>query len=93
MSLMVLGIVGGVLAFKAKFNNEFCTAFPRMVGSKQFCTYLGGGAMKCPNLIKNSTITTGGQVLVVCTTTPVDGKEPCPSTLDCRTIAGLKRVK
>lgn len=51
LSLLVFAVVGGALAFKAKFDQEFCTA-PAVA--------LGGGVFVCPvfcpNYVQNSTI-------------------------------------
>lgn len=65
MSLALFAIVGGALAFKARFNQAFCTANP-INGS---CPI----GKKCPNLAFPSAINPAGPVGPFCTTTAVGG--------------------
>lgn len=72
MSLLVFAVVGGALAFKAKFNTEYCTTLPRVDGSGLYCTNAAGANLLCPNPALNRTITNSGSP--VCTTImPIDG--------------------
>jgi hypothetical protein len=60
LSLALFAVVGGALAFKAKFNTKFCTA-----------AYVQGGSKPstCPNLVVRST--TQGASQTYWTTTPI----------------------
>lgn len=60
LSLAVLGAAGGLLAFKAKFFEAFCTTEPIF----NACPF------QCPNLVVNSTTTNDPWVPFVCTTFP-----------------------
>ena len=73
MSLTLLAVVGGTLAFKAKYHNAYCVA---AIPESGICV-----ATVCPNLLINST-TINGVAPFLCTTTPVAGDE-CPVGLGC----------
>ena len=64
-SLAVLAVVGGALAFKAKYSTTYCSA---ATVSGVACTQIAS----CPNRVFNST-TIGANATRVCTTTPLNG--------------------
>lgn len=78
LSLALFAVVGGALAFKAKYIDTFCTAQP-VAGLA--CTQLAA----CPNKVIFSTTTNDVNIPLVCTTTPKDGG--CPSNLKCTTTS------
>lgn len=92
LSLLVLGLVGGVLAFKAKFYSDYCTTPVRIVDRVYVCTVANGAALKCPNLITAVTTVAPSSENAWCTTTkPATG---CNDNLDCiNKIVGLKAKK
>ncbi len=53
LSLLVLGVVGGAMAFKAKFNATYCTTPVRILltNGLHVCAAVGGGPLNCPNKI------------------------------------------
>lgn len=84
MSLLILAVAGGALAFKAKFSKEYCTTLAKTTvqGGALTCKDAFGVGLFCP--IDSPNITTiGGVGNFVCTTTtngnPAD---PC-SNLRC----------
>lgn len=83
LSLLVLGVVGGAMAFKVKFSADYCTTPIRIAAGVHVCTDAGGAALKCPNLIENVTHGVAQQFNVWCTTTaPIAG---CNANLNCIT--------
>ena len=48
LSLALIAVVGGALAFKAKFSTTFCTTFARQNAGNYFCTAANGAALACP---------------------------------------------
>lgn len=66
MSMAILAIVGGALAFKAKFTTEFCTL-----------TTTTGGALTCPITLA----TTLNGTIPVEYTFPEPGESDCPVEL------------
>lgn len=83
LSLALFAVVGGALAFKAKYNIKFCTA-PTEVGKA--CTQVAA----CPNLVVNSTTTNDAGIQFVCTTTPQDGQ--CPTNIKCTTTSTKLKI-
>lgn len=80
MSLLVLAVVGGALAFKAKFQKIYCTAPVPASGS---CLNV-----KCPNVVES---TTEGGTQNFCYTVPPAGLGCNPGGVarDCITIPTL----
>ncbi len=80
LSLLVLGVVGGAMAFKAKFYSVLCTTPVRIVNGVHVCTAIGGGALTCPNVIGGVTTQSAQQFNAWCTTTAQLGLacgQPC----------------
>lgn len=73
ISLLVLGAIGGALAFMAKeFENDYCTTTPRMEGNAIYCSDANGRRLTCPIKAYNRKTTVGGRA--VCTAKmPWDG--------------------
>ncbi len=92
LSLLVLGIVGGALALKVKFDTDFCTTPVRIVDKLFVCTVANGAALKCPNLVAGVTTKAPSGANAWCTTTkPATG---CNANLDCiNKVVGLKAKK
>lgn len=89
MSLLVLVVAGGALAFKVKFNENYCWALIIHDGEMPTCSNSGANARICQNLIEGVTITTAAAIFFSFTASPlvvVPGQDPCPSTLRCYTI-------
>ncbi|NII25835.1 hypothetical protein HB364_12120 [Pseudoflavitalea sp. X16] len=74
LSLSLVGVVGGALAFKAKFLDTYCVAALPAAGT---CGQVG---KLCTNKIEFQTTTNAGDF--VCTTTP-NAMGNCPATLRC----------
>jgi hypothetical protein len=58
MSLALLAVVGGALAFKAKYTSTFCTTLATIVNNQSTCTYIDGAiakTLRCPNQVANKT--------------------------------------
>lgn len=69
LSLLVLGVVGGVMAFKAKFNADLCTTPVRILPNGAYvCTNVVGLPLTCPNLILNVTTQFPTEINAWCTT-------------------------
>ena len=64
LSFAMVAVVGGALAFKAKYSTSYCTG---VVPASGICLNAA-----CPNLVIHKT-TAGGVAPFVCTTTPVAG--------------------
>lgn len=86
LSLLVLAVAGGALAFKAKFNKSYCTTFPIDDGA---------GLLICPNTticpeLQNSTTINGfgnGEFLCI---TPKPNGVNCNQITTCRTLTTVK---
>jgi hypothetical protein len=77
LSLALFAVVGGALAFKARFTDSFCTA-----------PYLGGSAPLCPNLTINSVPDSESGVVVWTVAPPYfNGDDPT-----CTTNSGLQVI-
>jgi hypothetical protein len=80
LSLSVLAVVGGALAFTAKQTFRYCTA-PTVSG--QQCKNIA-----CPT--ENARITTVDPTIFVCTAATIGGSQPC-SGVNCETTSvGIK---
>jgi hypothetical protein len=58
MSLALLAVVGGALAFKAKYTSTFCTTLATVVNNQSTCTYIESQiakTLRCPNRVVNAT--------------------------------------
>ncbi len=66
LSLGLFAVVGGALAFKAKYSTSYCTA-PTQQG-------IACAQKFCPNIVANSTTLNAGTQPFVCTALPVDGQ-------------------
>ncbi len=88
LSLLGLGIVGGTMAFKAKFIGGFCTTMARLNGFTYLCTDSTGSPLTCPNSQPNIKIIPPQVYNVYCTIPePILGCDPAPNCLS--TVAGL----
>ena len=85
-SLLVLGVVGGALAFKAKFNVSYCTS--AIPFGQINCTAPGGVNVTCPNMVASTTID-GTTNLCYTVPTPGQGCKPLAGTLRCITTPRL----
>lgn len=91
LSLALFAIIGGALAFKAKFDQTFCTNLAYFNASGDYyCTFKPIGVQTttklCPNLAANSMYTDVSGILKVCTTTTNgDPGAPC-NGLVCESI-------
>jgi len=99
LSLALLAVVGGALAFKAKMGPfTFCTApayFDQLATPQYYCTYTDEEAISttkdCEDWKTNITTTNVG-VQKVCTTIPPDGvdtPQEC-TTVECPNITSTK---
>lgn len=82
-SLLVLGVIGGALAFKVKFNKIYCTS-----------TIPAGGVcnVTCPNMVASTTL---NGIINLCYTTPLvagDGCKPKGFALNCQITARAFRT-
>jgi hypothetical protein len=87
MSLLVLAVVGGALAFKAKFEEDYCTtlAVQTVAGGAFTCNSTNGNRLTCPNYEDLVTTTTQGNLNIVCTTTTNGNiQNPCSPVNNCR---------
>lgn len=85
-SLLVLGVIGGALAFKAKFNVSYCTS--AIPFGQVNCTAGGGVNVTCPNLVASTTID-GDTNLCYTVPTAGQGCKPNGATLRCITTPRL----
>jgi hypothetical protein len=89
LSLALFAVVGGALAFKAKYIQTVCSTDAYWDNVSYYCSFKPVGQAtiyaKCLSFTQNSTYTTAADKLVrsFCTTTPVNGI--CPNTLTCST--------
>lgn len=82
MSIVLLAVVGGALAFKAstKFGVNFCTTAPRTVLGVEVCTDAFGAALSCPTTTFDATTTTAtGTKKCYTTTTSTTCGGSCPN--------------
>jgi hypothetical protein len=69
MSLAIIAVVGGALAFKAKHNSStFCTTLAVQVNGVFTCTDALGIPLTCPTSIELSTTDVPNSAQPVCTT-------------------------
>jgi hypothetical protein len=84
LSLALFAIVGGALAFKAKFDTDYCTTNTIPDGS---------GGFTCPAspdvclILENSTTLVGDEPATFCTTVAPAGG--CANVVDCKTSTTL----
>ena len=90
LSFALLAIVGGALAFKAKFNEQFCTAITNG-GTSALCAAGAGLNKFCPNDLIRRTDNSKPFVDVYCYTTPqqLDGDPE----LECIDDDGLNTLR
>jgi hypothetical protein len=81
LSLAMLAVVGGALAFKAKYSDDFCYTTAHIVNGAYTCV-VSNVKLKCPTFTDISTIDAVGP-LTSCTTTPFEGG--CSEDLTCLT--------
>jgi hypothetical protein len=83
MSLALLAVVGGALAFKAKYTSSFCFTTATQVSGQSSCTYIENQiakTLRCPNkAINSATDGTDLDAAFYCTTPQVlvGGKLTC----------------
>jgi len=82
LSLALFAVVGGALAFKAKFSNDWCLATPYADATGFYCTHNVGGPVttkECQVLDENVTTDNSNpaEPIISCTTLPVAGEDPC----------------
>jgi hypothetical protein len=97
LSLALFAVVGGALAFKAKFHSSFCTVaayFDSNLPAPYYCSFdTGGGVItttQCANQVINSTTNPTGTPKKVCTTvTNGNPNSPC-DPLNCNILTSIK---
>lgn len=82
LSLLVLGVVAGSLAFKAKFNSDYCISPVRIVSGAFTCAAAGGGNVTCPNPFLDIQTITRETFNAWCTA-PIDGDGNCTPAPNC----------
>jgi hypothetical protein len=82
LSLALIAVVGGTLAFKARFLKNYCVTV-----TSQACDVQTG--LKCPNLFSRSKPDPLG-IAAFCTTTVPSGG--CVSTTPCTTDASISLI-
>ncbi len=85
LSLLVLGVVGGAMAFKARFSASYCTTPVRIIttNGQHVCTAVGGAALTCPNPIAAVTTAGATQFNSWCYTT-TNNDADCNPAPNCR---------
>jgi hypothetical protein len=80
LSLALVAVVGGALAFKAKRINTFCTTLAAQVNNVSTCV-VNGVTLRCTNFKENVKIDNDADGIFYCTTTPwlKDGVLTCTS--------------
>lgn len=84
LSLSLVAVVGGALAFKSTYNRTFCTA-PTSVDGSQACVNV-----TCPNKVSGSTFVDGEGDFICTTQTGGNIEDPCPNTLNCDAAASVQ---
>ena len=79
LSLALIAIIGGALAFKAKGTKNYCTALPDV---NNICTDGSNGQIPCPSPIVSTTVGTDA-VAFYCYTLGVN----CDANTLCRTTS------
>jgi hypothetical protein len=83
LSLGLFAVVGGALAFKARFQTNYC-----VTNTSAACDTQTG--LKCPNLFSKSKPDNNGTAAYCTTTVPSGG---CVSTTPCTTDASISLIK
>lgn len=87
LSLLLLAVVGGVLAFKAKFVRTYCTTLPIANGSGQLVCPT---TTICPEMLNSTSIGGFGTAVTLCVTQKPFGVN-CNQISACTTLVSLKR--
>jgi hypothetical protein len=92
MSLALLAVAGGVLAFKAKFTRKYCTTIAVFSDDQQKYTcpiVAPPSGDACPLLAGSTTTVDPG--LIVCTTiTNGVVASPCANVVNCNVVTTVK---
>ena len=96
LSLALFAVVGGALAFKAKYHATFCTEpayFDSNLPAPYYCSFdTGGGVIttvQCENTVINSTTNSTGTKKVCTTLTNGNSQSPC-SPSNCNILTSIK---
>lgn len=87
LSLALVAVIGGALAFNVKNSNRFCTTLAQDPGTGYTCI-INGAVLKCPNLALASTTNTNQGAFFCTTPEPVGG---CNPNLNC--LTPTKQIK
>ena len=88
LSLALFAVVGGALAFKAKFQTDFCTTKTILVGGQPACPV---SPAACPLFEDITTIDPGETGVRFCyTTTNNNPLAPCQNVLNCTSKTTFK---
>ncbi len=88
LSLALFAIVGGALAFKAKFDVDYCTT---VTNSSFICTNGSGGVRKCPNPMFDKVPSAQSGFPFYCYTI-TNNPNLCNSNTNCQTTISTKFV-
>lgn len=85
LSLALVAVVGGAVAFKVKTNTHFCTTLAHKVGDVSTCI-VDDVDLNCPNLTTAVTTAGGNSPDFYCTTpTNGDPLDPCGQVCETTT--------
>jgi hypothetical protein len=97
LSLALFAVVGGALAFKAKFHSTYCTVaayFDSNLPAPYYCSFdTGGGVItttQCASEVLASTTDPTGAQKVCTTITNGNAQSPC-SPLNCNVLSSIKK--
>ena len=86
LSLALFAVVGGALAFKAKFDNTWCTTDAYFAAGVYYCSFKPVG-------IPTTTTICGQDPIIELTTDPLGVKKVCTTVVDpslgCNTTCGV----
>ena len=87
LSLLILAVAGGTMAFKVKFSDQFCTTVAQQDPTANY--FCASAIFACP-LLKNVMPTNNPSVIPVCTTSTsgIVGAE-CVGKVDCTILTRL----
>jgi hypothetical protein len=88
LSLALVAVVGGALAFKAKTAHRFCSTIAHNVGGVSTCK-VDNVVLKCPDFISKATI--GGSTGDFYCTAPTNG-DACDVNQDCLDQAPIQTI-
>ncbi len=91
LSLLVLSVVGGAMAFKAKFDHTYCTSAVRIIltNGKRVCTNAAGLPLTCQSMQTQVEAIAPTEFNAWCYTT-LNGDTDCDPAPNCRvTVSGL----